>query len=298
MKKNLIIVLIFTLFLCLIFINKDSVNIAAINSLIIWQNKLFPSLFIMFIIQDILITYNASYFINLILNNLFSKLFGLSINGQMAFTLSLISGSPSNAFMLSEFCKQNKLTKEEANHILMFSYFANPLFLYSMLTLIFSSTTIALKIIFSLYLSNFILGISIKKNKYTSTYSNEKTSIDLGTSLSSAIKKSMNTLIIILGTVAFFMILSQIISIYINNDMVNTIISGFLEITNGLNLLINLDVLNYFKEIIAIFIISFGGLSVHLQIFSIIKETDLSYKSFFEGRVLATIIAILIIILL
>lgn len=297
MKKNLIFVLIFTFFLILIFINKEIVQINAVNSLILWQNKIFPSLFIMFVFQDLLISYNAAEFLNILLNNLFSKIFGLSTNGQMAFVLSLFSGSPSNAFILNELTENNKLSKKEANHILKFSYFANPLFLYTMLSLIFNDNT-PQKIIITLYISNILLGISLKRETFFSEKNLKINENNFGNVLTNAIKKSTNTLIMILGSVTFFMIISSLISSFFNNDLILSMISGFFEITAGLNTLINLNITNNIKEIIATVIISFGGISIHSQVYSIIKSSNLSYLSFLKGRLYATIIAVLIIIII
>lgn len=296
MKKNLIFILIFTFFLILIFFNKEIIFTSASNSLILWQTKVYPSLFIMFIIQDLLINYNAAYYLNYILYNLFSKIFGISINGQMAFTLSLVSGSPTNAYILNELVKTNKISTNEANHILQFSYFANPLFLYTMLSFIFDDHT-PLKIISILYLSNILLGISIKKTKYISTDKYQLyNDINFGNILTNAIKKSINTLLMILGSITFFMIISNLINSYIDNEIITTIISGLFEITASLNKLINLNVSNSIKEILSIVIISFGGLSIHSQIFSIIQDSKLSYKYFLKGRLYATLIALVIVI--
>lgn len=297
MKKNLIFVCFFTFFFILILINKDTVSSSVVNSITLWETKIFPTLFISFVIQDILINYNASFFINYLTCNFFKKLFGISSNGQMAFVLSLISGSPSNAFILSELVLKKKICVDEANHILKFSYFANPIFLYIMLANFFSISVI-FKIIFSLYLSNFLLGFAICKKKFLSDNTYFFENLNFGKILTKSIKKSMDTLILILGCVTFFMILSSILKIYFIGDFFNIFISSILEITNGLQSLSLFTGSYKLKEIIAISIISFGGLSVHCQVYSIICDSKLSYKSFLLGRIYSTIIAILIIILI
>ena len=76
------------------------------------------------------------------------------------------------------------------------------------------------------------------------------------------------------------------------------ILKGIFEITQSLN---NLNLLNYsgiIKEIIAISIISFGGLSIHTQILSIINNTDISYKNFFRGRIYHVLISVTIYLLI
>lgn len=297
MKKNLTFTVIFTLFIILIFLNKSVVTKSSLDAINLFQNKVFPTLFIMFIFQDLIINFSGAEFINLFLNNLFSKIFKISKAGQMVFTLSLFSGSPSNAFILNELVLNKKINVKEANHLLSFTYFANPLFILTMLSLIFDET-IPKKIMFSLYLSNFILGFITRKKDFEENYVTSKNSPNFGNILTNAIKKSMNTLIIILGSISFFMILSNIISIYIKFDLINLLTSGIFEISAGLNNLIDFNITEFFKKIIATTFISFGGLSIHLQVCSVIAESKLSYKSFLVGRLKATLIAVLIIVII
>ena len=79
--------------------------------------------------------------------------------------------------------------------------------------------------------------------------------------------------------------------------MIKTAISSFLEITNGLNNLSILKINNEIKEIIAVATISFGGLSIHTQIKSILEDTKITYQSFLKGRIMHTIIAVILIII-
>ena len=108
-----------------------------------------------------------------------------------------------------------------------------------------------------------------------------------GTMLSNSIKKAMNTQLLILGSVSIFFLLNRII-----NPQNIAFISGFLEISQGLNSLISLPNTFLLKKLLATFFISFGGLSIHLQIKGILSETDLSYFEFLKGRILQTILSL------
>ena len=81
------------------------------------------------------------------------------------------------------------------------------------------------------------------------------------------------------------------------NLFFKTILSSILEITNGLNNLANINLTSKIKEIIGISTISFGGLSIHTQIKAILEETEIKYKCFFKGRIMHTIISIILIII-
>ena len=142
MKRKLIIFIIMTLII-LIFKNYQLVLSSTIDGVNIWFYKVFPYLFIMIIIQDLLI--------NLDFANLFKR------TSTFIFFMSIISGSPSNAYIISKLVKEGKITKEYGNICLIFTFFTNPLFLYSILNLIFNSLYMTIKIMIIIYISNFII---------------------------------------------------------------------------------------------------------------------------------------------
>lgn len=286
-------------FISLIFIFKNNKEVAnvIIEAVNLFLKKVFVSLFPMFILNDILINLNIPYYFYLLFNKLFLKVFKTSGLGAYVFIMSLISGTPSNAYILKELVELEKISLEEANHFLTFTYFSNPLFLSVMLSTIFN-TRVVLKIILCHYIANIIIGILIR-NKAPKIANNKnilKTNWKI--TLTKSINKSITTLLMILGTISFYMLLTFIItSLLPNNCLIKTIISGFLEITNGLNTMTSLNILNQIKEIIASAIISFGGLSIHTQIKAILEDTNMNYSYFLKGRIMQSIISVILIMI-
>ena len=102
------------------------------------------------------------------------------------------------------------------------------------------------------------------------------------------------------GVYLNFGIFSYVVTIFfILNDILNPtnipLFSGFFEISQGLNTLIIANISYKIKEILAIFFISFGGLSIHLQIKGILSDTKISYKTFFLYRIYQSILSVLFI---
>ena len=281
-----------------IFTNNKEVAQIIIDAVNLFLKKVFVSLFPMFIINDLLIQHNIPYYFYLIFNNSFQKIFKTSGTSAYVFIMSLISGSPSNAYIIKELATSNKISIEEANHFLMFTFFSNPLFLMMMLSTIFPLNT-TIKIIMIHYISNILIGILMRKKAPSISKENfQKEEKNKTSSLTKSITKSISTLLMILGTVTFYMLLTYIITyLFANNLLLKTITSGFLEITNGLNNLANLTIFPKIKEIIAIAMISFGGLSIHTQIKAILEDTKINYKYFLKGRMMHTIIGILLVII-
>lgn len=277
MKRKITILLIMT-FIILIFKNYEIVLKSILDATTIWLNKVFPYLFIMIIIQDLLINLNfSSFFKN---------------TAIYIFIMSLLSGTPSGTYIISKLKEQNIITKEYANTCLIFTFFANPLFLYSILNSIFLSKLTTIRLMLILYLTNLILYFIYKKDLPSNGKSINTNEINL----SSSIKTSINTTITVLGVITFYLILSNIIITEFNIIYpFNIFFKGFLEMTQGLASLINSSI--KFKEVIAMIFISFGGFSIHTQVSCILNEANLSYKYFFKGRIIQTALVVFLTII-
>lgn len=293
---NLIIVLSFTIILLEILFHKNLVSATISYSLNMWVTTLIPSMFPFFIISDILISYHITNYIPKIIKKTFINLFKVSEPALTIFFLSCLSGFPSNARNTRILYDKNILTKEEATRILTFTHFANPLFILSTIAIFFLHNEIyGYIILFSHYLGNIILGILTRF--MSKSYSNNYTPLieksqNFSTTLIKAIKSSIDTLLIILGSLTSFLILSSLIIKHIPLDnYTSSLIKGILEITMGLKALSLLNISNTYKVVISTMFISFGGLSVHLQVLSQLTDTNISYQPFFIARIFHALIS-------
>lgn len=286
--------------ICIFFIFSHNSDVARIiiTAVNLFLNKVFVSLFPMFIINDILIALSFPFYFYIIFKTLFKKLFKTSGICAYVFFMSLISGTPSNAYILKSLVENKNITELEATHYLTFTYFSNPLFLIMMLSTMFSSHVVV-KLILIHYISNLIIGFLVRRNAPSISDSLiEENKVPVSEVLIRSIKKSIETLLMILGTIVFYMLLSYIITnILPFNDFTKIIFSGFLEITNGLNSLINFSAASKLKEIISVVIISFGGFSIHTQIKSILEDTNINYNAFLKGRIYQALISFVLVLI-
>ena len=101
-----------------------------------------------------------------------------------------------------------------------------------------------------------------------------------------------------LGSITFFMFFSKLLTSLINlNDFYTVIITGILDLTSGVSMVNTLNISSYLQGLIVLSFITFGSLSVHLQVINNIKEQDLSYKYFFIGRIIETSLALILYLL-
>ena len=304
MKKysNLIITFCSFIVLIFIFLNKEIVSSTIINSFYIWFNTLVPSMLPMFIISDILINYNFTKYIPNKIINFISKIFNISNNATLIVLLSLVSGFPLNAMNIITSYNNNLISKEEAEHLLLFNHFPNPLFVLNTVGILYlNNNKYGVIILISTYLSSIILGILVR-NKNTLTNNNCITKSSKSQTFteifSSSIKKSINSLLMISVTVCLFLILSTlIINIFHLNSYLSLGIKSILEMTMGLEHLSKLNISNIFKVILSSSIISFGGLSIHMQVISILDER-IRYRNYFIGRIYQVLISLIISLIL
>lgn len=296
-KKFLnIIIIILTLFMMYqIIINKFLVYNSISFALDIWVNNLIPSLFPFFIISNILINYNFTYYIPKKIREFCKYIFNITDNMLTILILSMLAGFPNNARNTRILYDKKLITLDEANHILIFSHFANPSFILTTVGIFFfNDATIGMILLISHYLSNFILGILFRNffNHDKNNAYEAKQNINFGTVFINCINNSVDTILLICGIVTVFLLLSSLINNIFNFDLYSlTLIKGILEITIGIQELSGLGLPIIYKSVIASCFLAFGGFSVHTQVISQISETNISYKYFFIGRIFQMIIS-------
>lgn len=316
MKKNIttiinfIIISILIFFTAQILLTSDKVMNSVEFSFSIWKSSIFPSLFPFFIISEILINYGFVELVSEIFKPVMNKLFKVNGSGAFVFIMSLISGFPSSAKYIREIYKKGLIDEKEGTKILMFTHFSNPLFILGTISLTFlNNKEVGLLILIAHYLTNIIIGLIIR-NLYPSKNENNNFSFNnvlkimnkkqksFGEILSTATKDTINTLLLILGTVTIFLIVTTIIDNMINiTPYYQAILNGTIEMTQGLKYISILDLPLKVKTIISVMFISFGGISVHMQIISILSDTKIKYFPYLVARVIHALISGLIVFL-
>lgn len=293
---DLIVVISFIILLFSILINNVLVFDVISYSLNIWVNNLIPSMFPFFVISDILINYNISYYIPNFITNIFGYIFNVNKTSITIFFLSLISGFPTGSRIIRTYYDKGLLSLEEANHILLFTHFSNPMFILSTVGVIFlNNKEYGYIMLISHYLGNFIIGFLLRNySKVTIlNYTKEKKVCQsFSRILINSINSSINTLLLILGILTSFLIFSSFIILFLDLSLYNSaILMGILELTMGLKSFSLLEISDIYKVVFSTMIISFGGLAVHLQIISQLVDTDIKYSNFFIARIYHAIIS-------
>ena len=323
LKRNFF-ALVFLLFgICLLLFSKN--NLPAIkNGLNLWANSVVPSLFPFFVATQALMNTNFVNILGRFLNGIMKPLFNVSGEGSFAFIMGLISGYPVGAKIACDFRKNNICPKEECERLLSFTNNSGPLFIIGTVgILIFKSSTIGILLFITHIISSISVGIifrfwkkNITSNDYmktsnfnTSNYKNVSLN-NLGETIAESITSATSTILLIGGFIVLF---SSMISILKSSGILNSIatfiypifefididtsfcmplISGFIEITNGIASISSIACKKLSINIILTsFLLGFGGISVLLQVLSITSKTDLSIKPYILGKLLHGILS-------
>lgn len=235
----------------------------------------------------------------------------------------IISGYPIGAKIVTDMRLKEICTKTEGERLLAFTNNSGPLFIIGTVGIsLFGNTQIGALLFITHILACITVGflfrfwhknldISSYSKLSKASYSNKNIYIkDIGEILTKSISSAISSVILIGGFVVFFSViisilnnskvfdlLSKIISPIFNiiglpTEFANAICSGFIELTNGLKLVTDINFKNIsIQIIICAFLLGFGGISILLQVFSIISKSDLSIKPYFYGKILHGIIA-------
>lgn len=285
MKNKLIQLLIFVIFLSLIF-NSNLILSEIERALNIFAFSLFPSIFPFFVVSNLLINYNFQETLNKIFSKFTNLLFHTSNASNFVIIMSIFSGFPSGTKYIRDLYDKNLLNIDQANYLITFTHFSNPLFILIFTNNIFSNNLISYSILFSHILSNILIGIIIrpkKKEDIKSVKSNEV--LPFSKALTNSIISSINLLTIILGNTCFFFIVTGMITNYLNLNLLETIfINGFFDLTKGITEISFINNHELFKGILVLTFLAFGGINIHMQVINIIENTKIKYKNFLYGR--------------
>ena len=288
MKKIIMFILI--IISILLLINSNIIINTVVYSINIFKKSIFPSLLPFFIISELLINYGFIEFISKLFKPLM-KLFKINPNASFILVMSMISGFPSNSKYTKDLYLKGIINEYDASKILMFTHFSNPLFIMGAISITFlHNKKIGLFILIIHYLTNFIIGLLLRnliKTDINITNIDKQESKSFSIVLKEAILNSFNTLFLILGTIIVFLIITNLLNEYIAfNTLIKGIISGILEMTGGISNISSLNISLKLKSTLIGMILSFGGISVHMQVKSIIADTPIKYHPYLLARLL------------
>lgn len=285
--------LILTLFLIVFVLNLDIVINSTLSASHLFITKVFVSIFPFIILSDILYYFNYDLFLKKIFGNIISKLFNVSKNASIIYILSILTSHPGNAIYIKGMLDNKTINEEDATKILRATYFPSIAFVIGSIGIgIYHDIKIGIILHLITFLNNILIGVFLRgKKKCNDIKYVKQNKLTLQETLSNSISKGINTSYIILGNIIIFTILVNLLNHYLNiNSTVLAIISGMLEMTNGIFMIGNLNINLTYKVILTSFILNFSGLSIIFQTSSILSKYKINIKKILIVKLIFSII--------
>ncbi len=316
-RRNFLSIIFLLFAICLILFSSNNVQ-ATKSGLKLWANSVVPSLLPFFIATELLTYTNIPNIFQKIFTPIMKPFFNISGSGVFAIIMGWLSGYPVGAKIAVNFRENNICSKEECERLLSFTNNSGPLFIVGTCGIsLFGSSMIGFLLLITHILGSLTVGYLFKFwKKNSNTFVNYKTSnlenklqnvsfANLGEILSKSIKSAINTVLMIGGFVILFSVIISILNssklinilnlvtapictkLNIPSQLITSFCTGILEITNGINLITAIKLKNISLIIILTsFLLGLGGLSVLLQVLSIVSKSDLSIKPYIIGKIL------------
>jgi len=317
MKKTSYFISILILFIILaLVISPQTYIVAFSNGVLVWATILLPTIFPFLFFTKLLTDLGV---IDTITKKftLTSKIFKVPPISGYAFLISIISGYPVGAKVVSDLYSYNFVNKEEAFKICTFTSNSGPMFIYGSVGIgMLLSRTIGLILLFSHIFGAIINGILyrnhkeefVKINKLNNNFKNTK-----NFSIGDSMWDSVVSILIIGGFVCIFFVIIEIfnnlkiflpIAIFLNSltgidsNIFISIFNGILEITHGC-LDVNLFIESKFLSgLLCCGIITLGGLSTLLQSFVFLQKMEMRIGFFIKQKITHTMFSLIICVIL
>lgn len=274
-----------------IILNPAKYTQAAICGLEVWAKVLVPALFPFFVLTK-LFSYSG---ITSDISNLFApvtkKLFNCPPTSSYIFFMSIITGYPVGAKMVSESYNNGHLNKEDSIRTLSFCCNSGPMFIFGSVAIgMFNSFKLGIIIYLSHILGSIFNGMFYRNYHCKKEEKQQKnkvlTNLSDNINFSESISSSINSILLIGGVVcftfviielittnkAFELIISAISKLGLNKNIITAFFSGILEITKGSLMFSSLPLSIALTAPLCTFIISFGGVSTILQAITFTKN--------------------------
>ncbi len=280
------------LFFAVLFMFTDEFASGIIAGLSNCSKAVIPSLFPFMVAASLTGSGDIPERIKNFLNPITQFLFGLPSECFFAIVIGQLGGYLSGAKSAQTLYKSGRLTQSQAKKLLLFSINAGIGFTVNAIGSVMLRSRESGRILFiSLTVSSLILGLVARRLPCTQSALNSINIIDVP--LSESIVKSVTSAAeSTLYACAFVTVFSGICAVansLIHNETVKIFISLLLEVTNGCFLAAGKISLPIIAAACA-----FGGICVHLQVFSVANDIKISIPLFYGFRVMHSALAYII----
>lgn len=311
MPKKVLLTFMLVLLMLLLLLFPNLCLQSAQHGLLLWFNKVLPSLLPFMIFINILVPLDGLNKLIAFSSPISQKLWHLPGHSFFAFIMGLIAGYPMGAKVVKTLYMEHKLTKEEAELTLCFSNNCGPLFIIGTVgTAMLSYTSLGYFLFFIHLLSAILISLLTTRN-HTSCHhsSNVSHHLDItpsfSTLLNQGVMNAMDTIVCVGGYIIFFsvittlltktplatMLINFVFSSSTTRALFTGTLAGFFELSNGAHLLSTSTPFSVYILALIAAVIGFGGLCVYFQTLYVLDDSNLSTKFYLVSKFLQSILS-------
>ncbi len=277
-----------------ILLNADRCARSALDGAGLFFNSVFPTLFPFFVLSS----FAADAGLGILKKPLspVTKLLKIQ-SGKYIYPISVLSGYPTSAKIISEGYLDGKITKKDAGILSVLCANASPAFIISFIgSGLYHNPKVSLILIIANYLSQiisaYILSLSYP-GEHSSVCSHtphpEKISAGYISSFVRSVQGSIAGIINVGAFIVFFSVIRDIAKTFAGENIFLNIIFSSLELSGGCSDIAAMPLPITLKMAITGFVVCFGGLCVLFQSLSFMDQCDMDKKIFVEYKIFSGI---------
>ncbi|ABB15289.1 sporulation integral membrane protein YlbJ [Carboxydothermus hydrogenoformans] len=284
------------LFFLIFILNPMAVYQGAKSGVDLWLQIIIPTLLPFFIVAELLNKNDVFLMLGSIFEFILRPLFNVPGVAALSIVMGFMSGFPVGSIVVANLREQKLITREEGERLLAFTNNVSPLFLISTVGItLFNNPLYGSFLLIGHYGASItiglILGIGARRKREISKSTNfaiitSSSNLPFGKTLQEAIETAFHKIFLVGGFIIFFAVVISLAekTFLPNSGIITALFAGFLEISNGIKKIAELNFTPLTKFILTSFILSFGGISVLAQIIALISRTDLTAKLYLKTR--------------
>jgi sporulation integral membrane protein YlbJ len=304
---------------------------AAERGLGVWWDIVLPALLPFFIAAELLMGMGVVHFMGVLMEPLMRPIFNVPGTGSFTLAMGIASGYPLGAALSARLKDDGLATKTEAERLMCFCNTSDPLFMTGAVAVgMFKRADLAPVIIGAHYLSALTVGVLLRFWKRRDPPSppiqvepgfvvlraykamrraQREHPRAFGELLGDAVRRSVNTLLVILGFMVLFSVIFELIKLaglaallsagisqvipeaLMPGALHESLVSGLFEITIGTSMASRASAPLVARVAMCSAIIAWSGFSVHAQVAAVIQPSGLSVWPYSSSRFLQGVIA-------
>ena len=302
-RTAIVILWMLSLFVLFYFLRSPSTAKNAVKSALdVCAVGLIPSLFPFVVLVSIINSSGLSQRISKIVGVPLGVIFGISESASSAIILGALGGFPIGAVCTRELYTSAEITKSDAERLITFTNNASPAFCIGVVgASFFGDTAFGVRLYLCQMISGVTVGILQRKKVCAQSVSKNGTEhIDLARTVTAAISNGALTMLTICAFAVFFAVVGDALCTTVRHyfgDMFATLVGATCEITLGARTSVTLG--GNISRILCAFAVGWSGISVHMQVSSILADTKISMRRYYlcklmQGILTASLICLFI----